>query len=68
MKTSALYGAVGVQFVAAVAVGMWIGGYCDRRWGTAPWLGLAGIVLGIMAGFLNLYRILQWKDRRRDDE
>lgn len=63
--TTGFYGAVGIQFVAAVGGGMWLGSWCDRWLGTAPWLGAVGIILGTVGGFWNLYRIMQWKGRRQ---
>lgn len=59
-----LYGAAGIQFAGAVAAGMWVGWLCDKRWGTAPWLGAAGLILGAVVGFWTLYRILQWRGRK----
>jgi F0F1-type ATP synthase assembly protein I len=36
----------------------------DEKMGTAPWLLLAGIVLGGAAAFLNLYRVVAWYQRQ----
>ncbi|MBI4365834.1 MAG: AtpZ/AtpI family protein [Deltaproteobacteria bacterium] len=63
VKTAGLYGAMGFQLVGAVAAGMWLGGYLDRRLGTAPWCGVGGIVLGMIGGLWNLLRLLTWKGR-----
>lgn len=65
--TYGIYGAVGIQFVAAIAAGMWIGGYLDQRFGTTPWLGVTGILIGMVGGFWNLFRILKWKEGRDED-
>ena len=49
---------IGITFAVTILVGFWFGQLVDRHWPhVAPWgtlvLGLAGIV----AGFLNLYRL-----------
>ena len=49
---------VGVALVAATAVGLAIGYGLDRWLGTGPWLTMVFTLLGIVAGFLNLFRDL----------
>jgi ATP synthase protein I len=49
--------ALGTQLVACTFAGLAIGYYLDRKLGTAPWLTLALLVLGITAGFLNMYKM-----------
>ena len=47
---------VGLTLVIATVLGLW-GGYVLDRWlGTAPWLMLVGLLLGIASGFVNLFR------------
>jgi ATP synthase protein I len=47
---------VGLTLVISTVLGFW-GGYALDRWlGTAPWLMLVGLLLGIAAGFVNLFR------------
>jgi len=41
-----------VPLLAGLFGGQWL----DRRYGTAPWLLLAGVIVGATVGFLNLYR------------
>lgn len=50
---------VGVELVAALAVGVGIGLLLDRWLGTAPWLLLLFFVLGSAAGILNVFRLVQ---------
>lgn len=47
----------GVQFSAAVGVGMVIGYYADRWLGTAPWLMFLFLAFGFAAGLRNLLRL-----------
>ena len=47
---------VGLTLVISTVLGLW-GGYVLDRWlGSAPWLTLVGLLLGIAAGFVNLFR------------
>ncbi len=47
--------AVGLTFVVAIILGMGLGWWLDREFGTAPICLLAGLFLGIGAGFKNLF-------------
>ena len=47
---------VGVEMVAAAAVGGGLGWLLDHWLGTRPWLLLVFLVLGFAAGMLNAYR------------
>ena len=48
---------VGVELVSALAVGLAIGWLLDAWLGTRPWLMLVFILLGGVAGILNVYRM-----------
>jgi hypothetical protein len=48
----------GVEFAAAILLGVFAGQWLDRRIGTTPWFVILGVVLGGAAGFYNLYRTL----------
>ena len=47
---------IGIALVAATAIGLLIGYGLDRLLGTTPWLTMVFALLGIAAGFLNLFR------------
>lgn len=47
---------VGWVLVICVVLGYFLGDYLDGRWGTEPWLTVAGVMLGTGAGFLELFR------------
>lgn len=55
---------VGVALVASTAIGLAIGYALDRWLGTSPWLTLTFLLLGIVAGFINLFRDVGLIDRR----
>ena len=61
-----IYGGVGMQLGVSVVAGLLIGNYLDGRWGTAPWLAMAGLILGAFGGFYNLIRILIWNQERKE--
>ena len=47
---------VGLTLVISTVLGFW-GGYVLDGWlGTKPWLMLMGLLFGIAAGFVNLFR------------
>jgi ATP synthase protein I len=59
--------AVGMTLVMSTIVGL-AGGYFADGWlGTKPWLTLIGLVLGIVAGFVNLFRSVKKAERELDD-
>ena len=45
---------VGLNLVSATFVGLFIGWWLDKWLGTKPWLLLAFLILGIIAGFRNV--------------
>jgi F0F1-type ATP synthase assembly protein I len=51
----ARYSQIAVTLPAAVVAGWLLGGYLDRRLHTT-WLYLAGLIVGIIAGFVELIR------------
>ncbi len=61
-----VYGAVGLQLAATVVGGLLLGQWLDQKWGTLPWLTLAGMVVGMVGGFYNLIRITTWNQARKE--
>jgi ATP synthase protein I len=58
---------IGLVLVVSTIIGLVGGYYADRLLGTSPWLLLVGLVLGIAAGFVNLFRSVTRADRGLDD-
>ena len=58
---------IGITLVVATVIGLAGGYYLDRWLGTSPWLTLIGLVLGIAAGFVNLFRAVKRAERNIDD-
>jgi ATP synthase protein I len=57
---------VGLTLVISTVLGLVGGYYLDRWLGTGPWLLLVGLLLGIAAGFVNLFRAVGLFDGGRD--
>jgi len=55
--------ALGLTFVGAIVLGLAGGWWLDKRWGTSPACLLAGLFLGIAAGFKNLFTFSSRMDR-----
>lgn len=51
----ATVGVIGLHMVSGPIVGVAIGYFLDEWLGTGPWLKLVFLVVGIGAGFLNVY-------------
>ena len=47
---------IGTTLAASTVVGLVLGIYLDKRFDTRPYLTLAFLLLGIAAGFVNIYR------------
>ena len=48
---------VGIQFPVAMAIGYFWGKWMHGLFGTEPWLTIVFSILGVIAGFVNLFRI-----------
>jgi ATP synthase protein I len=59
------YAGVGLGFAASILLFFFLGQWADRRLGTDPWLMIAGVALGLVAGFWSMYRRLVVEPRDR---
>jgi ATP synthase protein I len=48
---------VGIQFPVAMGIGYFWGKWMDGLFGTKPWLTIIFSIFGVIAGFVNLFRI-----------
>ena len=62
------YMSAGTQFAASIILCMLGGWWLDEKFSTTPLLLVAGVVLGAVAGFYNLYRTLVSSDRKPDSK
>jgi ATP synthase protein I len=59
MRAIGLVSGLGFMLAAMTVLGAWLGHYLDGRWGTAPWLTLAGTLGGMAAGFAEVVAVLK---------
>ena len=55
---------IGLSFVFALVIGFGAGHWLDGVLGTKPWLSFVGFFVGLAAGVLNVYRVMQLADKR----
>ena len=55
MNAMSRAGTIGMHMVSGIAVGVVFGFFLDKWLGTKPWLTLVFLVVGIIAGFRNVY-------------
>ena len=58
LRAAGPYLDLGMTFVVAIGGGAWLGNWADQHWGTAPWLLLAGAMLGIVVGFYHFFSVV----------
>ena len=54
---------VGIQLVISTFVGLAIGYGLDHLFGTSPWLTFIFLIIGIISGFRDLFRIARKVDK-----
>ncbi len=65
-QTALEYTNLGFQFVAAIALGYWGGGWAAQRWDW-PWAENTGVCLGVGLGFWMIVRAMKnWEKRDLD--
>ncbi|MBI4772574.1 MAG: AtpZ/AtpI family protein [Deltaproteobacteria bacterium] len=58
IRLLAMASSMGISIVLATVIGLGVGYYLDNHvFGTSPWLTLIFLILGIIAGFRNIYII-----------
>ena len=55
---------IGMSFVFALVLGFGGGYWLDGLLGTKPWLSFLGFFLGLAAGILNVYRVMQLANKK----
>ncbi len=59
---------VGIQFPVAIAIGYFFGSWLDRQLHTGPWMMVVFSLFGIVAGFVNLFRITAEAAREEEEQ
>ncbi|MBI5561420.1 MAG: AtpZ/AtpI family protein [Deltaproteobacteria bacterium] len=55
LRGVSMLASMGITMVACTFIGLLIGIYIDRHFDTNPWFTLIFLILGIAAGFKNIY-------------
>lgn len=55
---------VGTELSVSIFLGLFGGHWLDQRLATRPWLTLVGLLLGLAAGFKNLYGVAKREQER----
>ncbi len=55
IRMLAILSTVGLTLVFATVIGLFIGIWLDNMFGTRPWLTAVFLILGLIAGFRNLF-------------
>ncbi|GJQ21333.1 MAG: hypothetical protein HBSIN02_16880 [Bacteroidia bacterium] len=58
---------MGIQLAAAVVAFFLLGAWLDERWGTSPWLSLAGLLLGSVGGFMKFFTTVARFERKEHE-
>jgi ATP synthase protein I len=53
------FSSIGLELGGAVIIGLLVGQWLDRKFGTEPWLMLLFLLFGMAAGFRSVYRLLK---------
>jgi ATP synthase protein I len=64
LQLAASFLAVGLELAVAISIGALGGRYLDGKLGTAPYLLLLGLFLGIAAGFRSLFALARKAQKR----
>lgn len=59
LRRASQYSYIGIFFGVAVAIGYFAGHWIDGRYHTDPWCSIAGLLVGIIASFRELYRLVR---------
>ena len=66
LQLAARFATAGLELVIAIVAGYFGGRFLDGWLGTAPYLGYAGLLLGIVAGFRSLFQLARGAQRQAE--
>ena len=59
MQALALTTTISMEIAITVTLGFWLGRYLDGRFGTEPWIMVAGVLLGMGLGIFSIIQTLE---------
>jgi F0F1-type ATP synthase assembly protein I len=59
---------LGLQFVIAILLCMYIGMWLDKKLNTGPWLMMIGALIGASAGFYSMYSVMMSENKKYDEQ
>ena len=69
LRSAGLLLAIPTLLIVSPLVGFFLGNWLDRRFHTSPWLMIAGLVLGFVAGGRETYQIYRrYQAEQESDE
>ena len=68
LRSLAMVSSMGISVALAIGIGVWFGLTLDRWFGTRPWFFYIFLMIGIAAGFKNIYVIAGREIRKNDDD
>ncbi|GAB6099492.1 hypothetical protein JCM16358_13710 [Halanaerocella petrolearia] len=58
LEALALLSQIGIAIIVPIIGGVWLGDYLDSILATEPLFLILGVILGVIVGFRNAYRLL----------
>ena len=68
IRSAGLASSVGLVLVISTVIGYAFGNWLDKKLGTAPWLMLVFALIGIVAGFFEMFRIIDQISNEEDGD
>ncbi len=65
-KAVLAYSSIGLQLAGTLLLCVYAGFWLDRRYGTTPWLLVAGAAVGMTAGFFNMFKELRMLEKNTE--
>ena len=59
MRDASPFIGIGATMAASLGLGIGLGYWLDKKFGTSPWCLLGGAVLGIVTAFYQLFKIVR---------
>ena len=70
LSSMGMLSSIGIYFGVSISLGLFFGLYLDKKLGTAPIFFMIFMAFGIIAGFVNLFRLTTrlYKDKDEDND